>query len=74
MAHLHLVADLLEDGPPLSTKEVRKLTILQELPFVVSFADRVKVIVIIKNGVINNGGHLIYIICVHFYPIEAVIY
>jgi ubiquitin-protein ligase E3 C len=32
-----------EEGPPLSTTEVRKLTILTELPFVVSFEERVKI-------------------------------
>lgn len=33
----------LEEGPPLSTKEIRTLTILRELPFVISFHDRVLV-------------------------------
>ncbi|XP_012278709.1 ubiquitin-protein ligase E3C [Orussus abietinus] len=31
----------LEEGPPLSTKEVRTLTLLREVPFVVPFNDRV---------------------------------
>lgn len=33
----------LEEGPPLSTKEVRTLTLLREIPFVVPFNDRVVV-------------------------------
>lgn len=33
----------LEDGPPLSVKEVRTLTLLREIPFVVPFNDRVVV-------------------------------
>ncbi|KAJ8686743.1 hypothetical protein QAD02_022537 [Eretmocerus hayati] len=33
----------LEDGPPLSTKEVRTLTLLREIPFVVPFNERVVV-------------------------------
>lgn len=32
---------ILEKGPPLTTKEVRTLTILKEIPFVVSFSQRV---------------------------------
>lgn len=32
-----------EDAPRLSTLEVRHLTILMELPFVVSFQERIKV-------------------------------
>lgn len=35
--------DELVDGPPLTTKEVRVLTILRELPFLVAFQERVKV-------------------------------
>ncbi|XP_043264433.1 ubiquitin-protein ligase E3C [Colletes gigas] len=33
----------LEKGPPLSSKEVRTLTVLREIPFVVPFSDRVVV-------------------------------
>ncbi|KZC14784.1 Ubiquitin-protein ligase E3C [Dufourea novaeangliae] len=33
----------LEEGPPLSSKEVRTLTLLREIPFVVPFSDRVMV-------------------------------
>lgn len=33
----------LVDGPPLTTKEVRVLTILRELPFLVAFHERTKV-------------------------------
>ncbi|XP_053982366.1 ubiquitin-protein ligase E3C [Hylaeus anthracinus] len=33
----------LEEGPPLSSKEVRTLTLLREIPFVVPFSDRVVV-------------------------------
>jgi hypothetical protein len=32
-----------EEGPPMSTVEVKNITILTELPFVVSFQERVKV-------------------------------
>lgn len=32
-----------DDGPPLSNTDVKNLVILTELPFVVSFAERVKV-------------------------------
>ena len=32
-----------EEGPPLSNTEVKNLTILTELPFAVSFQERVKV-------------------------------
>ena len=32
-----------DEGPPLSTTEVRNLTVLTELPFVVPFSERVKV-------------------------------
>lgn len=40
----HLSREELEEyGPPLSTNEVRNVTILQEIPFVVSFFDRVKI-------------------------------
>lgn len=41
----HLTREELEEhGPPLSTTEVRNVTILQEIPFVVSFHDRVKIL------------------------------
>lgn len=33
----------IEEGPPMSTKEVRTLTLLREIPFVVPFSDRVVV-------------------------------
>ncbi|XP_033208401.1 ubiquitin-protein ligase E3C [Belonocnema kinseyi] len=33
-----------EEGPPMSTKEVRTLTLLREIPFVVPFSDRVIVL------------------------------
>ena len=33
----------IEDGPPMSTKEVRTLTLLREVPFVVPFSERVMV-------------------------------
>ena len=32
-----------EEGPPLSTTEVRHITVLTELPFVVPFSERIKV-------------------------------
>ena len=32
-----------EEGPPLGNRELRNLIILSELPFVVSFEERVKV-------------------------------
>ena len=41
----HLTREELEEhGPPLSTNEVRNVTILQEIPFVVSFLDRFKIL------------------------------
>lgn len=40
----------IEDGPPLSTKEVRTLTLLREIPFVVPFNDRV----IVFQSLINR--------------------
>ncbi|CAG2116867.1 unnamed protein product [Medioppia subpectinata] len=41
----HLSREELEEhGPPLSTTEVRNVTILQEIPFVVSFLDRFKIL------------------------------
>ena len=33
----------IEDGPPLSTKQIRSITILREIPFVVPFNTRVGV-------------------------------
>ncbi|RWS07895.1 ubiquitin-protein ligase E3C-like protein [Dinothrombium tinctorium] len=36
--------ELEEYGPPLSTTEIRNITILQEIPFVVPFHDRVKIL------------------------------
>ncbi|KAI5708771.1 hypothetical protein M8J76_002918 [Diaphorina citri] len=38
-----LTREDLEDGPPLSTKEIRTLTILHEVPFLVGFEERVLV-------------------------------
>lgn len=35
--------DDLDEGPPLSTKQIRSITILKEIPFVVSFNKRVGV-------------------------------
>ncbi|XP_001607965.1 ubiquitin-protein ligase E3C [Nasonia vitripennis] len=40
----------IEDGPPLSTKEVRTLTLLREIPFVVPFNERV----IVFQSLINR--------------------
>ena len=41
----HMTREELEEhGPPLSTSEVRNVTILQEIPFVVSFLDRFKIL------------------------------
>lgn len=37
-------SELEDGGPPLSTTEVRNITILQEIPFVVPFTDRVKIL------------------------------
>ena len=42
-------SQLEESGPPLSTTEIRNLTILQEVPFVVSFTDRVKILHSLMN-------------------------
>lgn len=36
--------ELEEQGPPMSTTEIRNITILQEIPFVVPFHDRVKIL------------------------------
>nr|CAD7431264.1 unnamed protein product [Timema monikensis] len=49
----------LEEGPPLSTKEVRTMTILRELPFVVSFQERVLVFqgLILKDKMEHQGDH-----------------
>lgn len=38
-----------DDGPPLSNTDVKNLVILTELPFVVSFEERVKVKQILKT-------------------------
>lgn len=38
-----------DDGPPLSNTDVKNLVILTELPFVVSFEERVKVKHIVKT-------------------------
>ncbi|KAJ9576987.1 hypothetical protein L9F63_006424 [Diploptera punctata] len=49
----------LEEGPPLSTKEVRTMTILRELPFVVAFQKRVLVFqsLILKDKMEHQGEH-----------------
>ncbi|XP_067007893.2 ubiquitin-protein ligase E3C [Anabrus simplex] len=49
----------LEEGPPLSTKEVRTITILRELPFVVPFQKRVLVFqsLVIKDKMEHQGEH-----------------
>lgn len=41
--------ELDDNGPPLSTTEIRNITILQEIPFVVSFTDRVKIFQALMN-------------------------
>lgn len=41
--------ELENNGPPLSTTEIRNVTILQEVPFVVPFIDRVKVFQALMN-------------------------
>ncbi|KAI1289304.1 Ubiquitin-protein ligase E3C [Halotydeus destructor] len=41
--------ELEDDGPPLSTTEIRNITILQEVPFVVPFTDRVKILQVLMN-------------------------
>ena len=38
-----------DDGPPLSNTDVKNLVILTELPFVVSFEERVKVLMNISE-------------------------
>ena len=38
-----------DDGPPLSNRDVKNLVILTELPFVVSFEERVKVLMYISE-------------------------
>lgn len=45
------------DGPPLTTKEVRVLTILRELPFLVAFQERVQVFqsLVYKDKVEHQG-------------------
>ncbi|XP_034246430.1 ubiquitin-protein ligase E3C [Thrips palmi] len=49
--------DELVDGPPLTTKEVRVLTILRELPFLVAFQERVQVFqsLVYKDKVEHQG-------------------
>jgi len=42
-AEYSVVLPVDDDGPPLSNKDVKNLVILTELPFVVSFRERVKV-------------------------------
>ncbi|XP_076346418.1 ubiquitin-protein ligase E3C [Tachypleus tridentatus] len=46
-----------EEGPPMSTTEIRHMTILRELPFVVPFTDRVKIFqsLVLKDKVDNQG-------------------
>ncbi|XP_063401065.1 ubiquitin-protein ligase E3C-like [Mytilus trossulus] len=46
-----------DDGPPLSNTDVKNLVILTELPFVVSFAERVKILQkLIQNDREENQG------------------
>ncbi|XP_069702572.1 ubiquitin-protein ligase E3C isoform X1 [Periplaneta americana] len=47
----------LEEGPPLSTKEVRTMTILRELPFLVAFQERVLVFqsLVLKDKMEHQG-------------------
>lgn len=49
----------LEEGPPLSTKEVRTMTILRELPFLVAFQERVLVFqsLVLKDKMEHQGEH-----------------
>ncbi|KAK7793688.1 hypothetical protein R5R35_013163 [Gryllus longicercus] len=49
----------LEEGPPLSTKEVRTITVLRELPFVVAFQERVIVFqnLVLKDKLEHQGEH-----------------
>lgn len=49
--------ELEEQGPPLSTTEIRNITILQEIPFVITFHDRVKILqsLMIKDKESNIG-------------------
>ncbi|RWS26248.1 ubiquitin-protein ligase E3C-like protein [Leptotrombidium deliense] len=53
--------ELEEEGPPLSTTEIRNVTILQEIPFVVPFHDRVKILQALmfrdKEHTIGNLHH-----------------
>ena len=52
--------ELEDGGPPLSTSEVRNITILQEIPFVVPFKDRVKIFqaLLYKDRIESRGsGH-----------------
>ena len=48
-----------EEGPPLSTKEVRTMTILRELPFLVAFQERVLVFqsLVLKDKLEHQGEH-----------------
>jgi hypothetical protein len=48
-----------EEGPPLSTKEVRTMTILRELPFLVAFQERVLVFqsLVLKDKAEHQGEH-----------------
>jgi len=48
-----------EEGPPLSTKEVRTMTVLRELPFLVAFQDRVLVFqsLVLADKMEHQGEH-----------------
>jgi ubiquitin-protein ligase E3 C len=48
-----------EEGPPLTMKEVRTMTILRELPFLVAFQERVLVFqsLVLKDKLEHQGDH-----------------
>lgn len=56
--------DELVDGPPLTTKEVRVLTILRELPFLVAFQERVKVFqsLVYKDKIEHQGEEVQFLL------------
>ena len=50
--------ELEDGGPPMSTSEVRNITILQEIPFVVPFKDRVKIFqALLNKDRVESRGH-----------------
>ena len=62
--------ELEELGPPLSTREVRLATILRELPFTISFSQRVMVFqnLIYKDKADHQGNQVNFLLKSAFDP------